>query len=104
MNESLNRPPDDEYWNTVPLSEAFMAWRRELVSVERIESEPILGSGHPLRSDFGDWISLKQQLKPGDELWTFDSPKRFWRQGMGRQGIVLVRSGYFVAACTTAMN
>ena len=81
-----------------------MAWRRELVCVERIESEPILGGEQPLRSDFPAWTTLKQQLQPGDELWTFDSPKRFWRQGMGWQGIVLVRSGRFVAVCTTAMN
>ena len=104
MNAAQKPPPDDDYWNTVPLSEAFMAWRRELVSVEQVESEPIFGKGQPLRADFPDWIALKQQLQAGDELWMFDSPRRFWRQCMGWRGIVLVRSGRFLAVCTTAMN
>ncbi len=104
VNEPQKPPPDDDYWNTVPLSEAFIAWRRERVSVEQVESEPIFGREQPLRPEFPEWIALKQQFQPGDELWTFDCPKRFWRQGMGWQGIMLVRSGRFVAACTTAMN
>ena len=81
-----------------------MAWRRELVSVERVESEPLFGRERPLPPDFPDWVALKQQLQPGDQLWTFDSPKRFWSECMGWQGIVVVRSDSFVAACTTAMN
>ncbi|SKB00216.1 hypothetical protein SAMN02745166_03097 [Prosthecobacter debontii] len=78
MNEAHPPSPDDAYWNTVPLSEAFMAWWRELVSVERVESEPLFGRERPLPPDFPDWVALKQQLQPGDQLWTFDSPKRFW--------------------------
>jgi len=63
MNEA-QPPPDDAYWNTVPLSEAFMAWRRELVSVERVESEPLFDRKSPLLPDFPDWVALKQQLQP----------------------------------------
>jgi hypothetical protein len=58
---------------------------------------------HDLRS-FPYWVALKQQLQSGDQLWTFDSPKRFWRECIGRQGIVLVRFERFVVACTMAMN
>lgn len=81
-----------------------MAWRIELVSVERVESKPLLGKELPLAPDFPDWVALKRQLQPDDELWTFDSPKRFWHEGMGWRGIVLVRSGCYVAVCISAMN
>ena len=94
-------PPGDPYWNTVPLFEAFLAWRHELVTVEQIESAPILYRELPLRSDFPSWQKLKALMQPGDELWTFDSPQRFWRDGMGWQGILLVRLG---EVCVTAMN
>ncbi len=95
--------PDDDRWSAAPFSEAFMAWRRELVSIERLESEPIFDLP-PLRADSVGWQKLKKQVLPGDEIWTFDSPDRFWRQGMGHQGIVLVRSGAYVDSYTVAMN
>jgi hypothetical protein len=98
------RSPEDDSWNTVPSFMAWMAWRKERVSVEQVESEAVFGGRQLLSCDFKPWVDLKQQLRPGDELWTFDSPKRFWRKGMGCRGLVLVRSGTFVAACVIAMN
>jgi hypothetical protein len=97
-------PPDDDYWNTIPLRDAFMAWRQEVVSVERVESQQIFGREHPVRADWQNWRSLKQQMQPGDELWTFTSPRQFWQQGMGWEGVVLVRLGICIDVCVTSMN
>ena len=97
-------PPDDDYWNTVPLWDAFMAWRHEVVSVEHVETQPIFGREEPVHADWQKWQSLKKQMQPGDGLWTFNSPPRFWQQGMGWEGIVLVRLGICIDVCVTSMN
>jgi hypothetical protein len=97
-------PPDDDYWLDAPSKDAVMAWRQEIVTVEHLESQPVLWIGHPIRAEFQEWKRLKQQIQPGDELWTFDSPKKFWRQQMGSLGVVLVRSGIYVDSCVICMN
>jgi hypothetical protein len=97
-------PPESDYWNTVPLRDAYMAWRLETVSVERVEKDPLFEREEPIRPSYPAWVALKKQIKPGDELWTFDSPQHHWKNGMGWCGLVLVRQGEFVDACVIMMN
>ncbi len=96
--------PDSPRWNSLPLRDAIMAWRIEKVSVEQIESVPMFDRDVPLDRDNAAWVSLKGQVQPGDELWTFDSPSGFWRQGRGLCGIVLVRKGLLKEVCVLGMS
>lgn len=50
------------------------------------------------------WESLKAEMQPGDELWTFCSPAESWQNHAGRRGIVLLRDGLAVAEIITMMN
>lgn len=86
------------------LSEAFMVWRQERITVDQAEAVPILDHQQPLTDEFSDWHELKHQMRPGDELWTFRSPDEEWDKFMGWQGIVLVRDGEYVDVCVTAQN
>ena len=86
------------------LAEAFMAWRRERVTVEQVESQPILDHEEPVSPAFEDWQRLKQLMQPGDELWTFGSPQAEWDRHMGFQGLVLVRDGKLIECAITAQN
>jgi hypothetical protein len=86
------------------LDEAFMAWRKDRVSIEHIERQPILDHEAPFTDDFKDWRRFKSLVQAGDELWTFRSPQEEWDRFMGWQGIVLVRDGRFVDVCVTAQN
>ena len=86
------------------LSDAFMAWRRDRVTVAQVEHHPILDHESAFSDDFEDWRRLKALIKEGDEVWTFCSPKEYWERHMGWQGIVLVRNGVLVEVCVTAQN
>ena len=86
------------------LGDAFLAWRKERVTVERVESQPILDHGETLSDAFGEWRELKRLMQPGDELWTFRSPLEEWDGFMGWQGLVLVRGGKLVEVVVTAQN
>jgi hypothetical protein len=57
--------------------------------------------GDRTRSDLKD---LKFLILPGDELWTFSSPKKHWANLIGRGGIVLMRNNRPVAHVVTRMN
>lgn len=43
-------------------------------------------------------------MQPGDELWTYESPKDFWEIEIGRAGYCLVRNGAVIAEVLTLMN
>ena len=86
------------------LGDAFLAWRKERVTVEQVESQTILDHDEPLSDSFGEWRELKRMMQPGDELWTFRSPKEEWDRFMGWQGLVLVRDGRLLEVVVTAQN
>lgn len=50
------------------------------------------------------WESLKAEMTPGDELWTFSSPGDYWKNLAGSAGIALVRDGKPIRTITTLMN
>src|SRR5687768_15003418 len=89
--------------NHLPLAEAFLRWRIERVTVEKVETEPILDHDYVIGTDhFQEWAELKKRAQPGDELWTFRSPDEYWNQMMGWQGLLLIREGRIVQECITA--
>jgi len=51
-----------------------------------------------------EWESLKAEMQPGDELWTFSSPPESWQDLAGRAGIALVRNGAPVKILLGALN
>ena len=86
------------------LGDAFLTWRKEPLTVEQVESQPILDHDEPLSEAFDEWRAVKRLMQPGDELWTFRSPQEEWDRHMGWQGLVLVRGGKLVEAIITAQN
>ena len=86
------------------LGEAFMHWRAERVSVEQVESKPILDHEETLPIEIDEWKQLKRIMQAGDELWTFRSPQQEWDRHMGWQGLVLVRDGSLIYVVVTAQN
>jgi hypothetical protein len=50
------------------------------------------------------WNEFKSQIKDGDELWSFNSPKATWNQLAGRAGYAIVRGGEVVAAICTMVS
>ena len=51
-----------------------------------------------------EWMSLKEKIQEGDELWEFSSPKYCWVHRAGRAGISIVRKGEIVDSIITLMN
>ena len=86
------------------LENAFLAWRKERVTIEHVESQPILDHDEPLTDAFAEWRELKRLMQPGDELWTFCSPREEWDRCMGWQGLLAVRGGKLLEVVVTAQN
>ena len=86
------------------LDEAFLAWRIERVTIEHVESQPILDHDEPLSDASQVWRELKRLMRPGDELWTFCSPREEWDRNMGWQGLLAVRGGKLLEVVVTAQN
>lgn len=89
-------------------------WLISKISVEQAEADNpgITGKRalrHPeLARPFGgqnrEWESLKAEMQPGDEIWTFASPAPDWRALAGRAGVALVRQGVPIKVVVTLMN
>jgi hypothetical protein len=58
----------------------------------------------PFGFQHSEWETLKAEMKPGDELWIFESPSDSWRKLAGRAGVALVRDGTVVKSIVTLMN
>jgi hypothetical protein len=52
----------------------------------------------------GEWIKLKTQMEPGDELYRFNSPEEDWLNLIGRKGVALVRHGEIIDVIVTECN
>jgi len=50
------------------------------------------------------WETLKAQIKPGDELWSFSSSTESWQQFAGRMGVALLRDGKAIEVIVTEIN
>ena len=79
------------------MEKRFMPARLDRVSVEQVESNPILDYQQPLSEESAEWKELKQRLQPGDEIWTFRDPRDY----KGLRGLLLVRDGRMAWICYT---
>jgi hypothetical protein len=89
-------------------------WLVKKISVEEAETEnPGIADERVKRfpevaKAFGfqnrEWESLKAEMKPGDEIWTFASPDDYWKNYAGRAGVALVREGNAIKAVVTVLN
>ena len=55
-----------------------------------------------MRPPLGD--ELLAVMRPGDELWEYDSPREDWDRLMGSSGFALVRGGVVVGTQVCRMN
>jgi hypothetical protein len=69
---------------------------------ERVRRFPHAAKPFGFQSD--QWEALKAAMKPGDELWTFCSSAKTFKDLAGRSGIVLLRDGDAVAEIITLMS
>jgi hypothetical protein len=88
----------------------WLQQRMDPVAIDRYEEQHIAhrAAGSPAllltpRHE-RDWDRMKLRMLPGDELWSFDSPSRYWQGMAGRRGIALVRAGRAIDHLITAMN
>ena len=51
-----------------------------------------------------DAIGFRNEMRPGDEVWSFCSPPEDWRAKGGRKGVALVRNGLVVRSVVTMLN
>jgi hypothetical protein len=89
-------------------------WLKEKITVGEADAKyPGVGDDRASRfpeatRPFGflnrQWETLKAEIKPSDELWTFCSPADSWRQFTGLMGVALLRDGKVIEVIVTEMN
>ena len=77
-------------------------WLRARANVEEID-ELIASSPEKFRERCG-WNEIRANLKPGDEIWHYESPQETWDKLRGRAGICVRRDGKVIEAIQTRMN
>ena len=70
-----------------------------LVRNEKFGPEPV-----PFGFMYQEWKQLIAAMRPGDELWEFNSPEDTWKHLAGRAGFAVVRDGNLIASLVTMMN
>ena len=78
-------------------------WLFDAVDIDEIESDWLDKPG-PYGVSGEEWKELKSQMKEGDEIRAFSSPKDYWENLAGRAGYALVREGKAIAGIITMMN
>lgn len=79
-------------------------WMISRITVEQAEAEHTPPSLKPFGLQNAKWEALKLRMRPGDELWMYQSPPDSWKAMHGRMGIALVRNGKVIDSILTAMN
>jgi hypothetical protein len=85
-------------------------WLQKRVTVEEAEAAETLVDKRlgpdPVPFGFGNakWKQLIAQMREGDELWSFRSPRETWANMSGRMGYSLVRGGRVISSIVTLMN
>jgi len=79
-------------------------WMISRLTVEQAEAEHTPPHLKPFGHQNAKWEALKSRMRPGDELWTYQSPPDSWKALHGRRGIALVRNGSVIDSILTAMN
>jgi hypothetical protein len=85
-------------------------WLKKKTTVEKAEQAHLVTNGRlgPKPVPFGfinaRWEKLKAAMRPGDELWEFESSRESWEELAGRAGLCIVREGRIIDAIITRMN
>ena len=79
------------------------SWLFEPVDVDEMESD-WLDKPSPYGVPSEEWKEFKSQMKEGDEIRAFSSPRDFWENLAGRAGYALVRKGKAISGIVTMMN
>jgi len=82
------------------------AWLIRPVSVAQAEAAntPRDPPGTPFGLRLGAWRAFIAQMKDGDELWEFRSPRDSWAKMCGMAGYSLVRRGEIVDSIILMQN
>ena len=75
------------------------AEQAHLVTDKRLGPKPV-----PFGVINSRWETLKATMRPGDELWEFESPGESWEKLAGRAGLCIMREGQIIDAVITRMN
>ncbi|HSH70833.1 MAG TPA: hypothetical protein VK997_12990 [Deferrisomatales bacterium] len=46
---------------------------------------------------WGEWLHFREQMREGDQLWTFSTPIEAWENDMGCAGLCILRGGEVVS-------
>ena len=86
-------------------------WFTEKLTIEEVEAKHMVEleiDSKTMSVPFGyqnkEWAHFKSLLKPGDEIWEYDSPGDHWSSLCGRAGIALVRGDEIIFDIVTMMN
>jgi len=88
----------------------MIEWLQEPTTVEKAEQRnmAVLASLGSSPVPFGflkdEWLRLKEQMRPGDELWQFRSPPKSWECDAGRVGLCILRNGKVAGSIVTESN
>jgi hypothetical protein len=96
------RPVIPVTWLVKRISVAEAEAEHRGINDERAQRSPELA--RPFGGLNAQWESLKAEMKPGDEIWTFASPADSWKNLAGRAGIALVREGIPIMSIVTLLN
>jgi hypothetical protein len=86
-------------------------WFTEKLTIEEAETKHMVQlnlDSKTVSVPFGyqnkEWAHFKLLVKPGDEIWEYDSPGDYWSSLCGRAGIALVRGDEIIFDIVTMMN
>ena len=86
-------------------------WFTEKLTIEEAETKHMVQlnlDSKTVSVTFGyqnkEWAHFKLLVKPGDEIWEYDSPGDYWSSLCGRAGIALVRGDEIIFDIVTMMN
>ena len=89
-------------------------WLRKKTTVEEAEADnPGISddrvsrfpeAARPFGFQSRQWETLKAEIKPSDEVWTFISPADSWQQFVGGMGVALLRESNVIGVIVTLMN
>ena len=94
----------------VPKDMIPKAWLKKKTTVEKAEQAHLVSDKRlgPRPVPFGfqnaRWEKLKAAMRPGDELWEFQSSDESWKNLAGRAGPCIVREVQIIDAIITRLN
>jgi len=79
-----------------PSMDVPKGWLHQKLTVaeaEAMHSDPAIRAGRPFGAANHAWMALRAQVRPGDELWLFDSSRSAGPGACGNHGVCIYRHG-----------